>query len=254
MRKKRMWIGAFCCSGLLALGLTGCGVKTEAAETGSRKAVESTAPEESAPAEETSAGAVAEKFAETEAAKDSSAETASEDVFPADRDIEKIWGPVLEVEKDRITIDNQGEAAGKGEVVIMIDPENMANLLDAVDGFPVQSEDIKKGEVIYAYIGPAMMMSLPPIVNSELIVCQVPQDTAAPEYVHVKAMEKQEDGGYLLTSTAGDEYHIPEDCNIIPFLTRNLVRLTDVEEGSRCLLWPGEQGGVEKIVLFAGQN
>ena len=63
-------------------------------------------------------------------------------------------------------------------------------------------------------------------------------------------MEKA-DGGWNLTAKDNTVYYVPDDCQIIPYLTRNMVRLTDVKEDSSCLIWIGEEGNVQKIVLFA---
>ena len=63
-------------------------------------------------------------------------------------------------------------------------------------------------------------------------------------------MEQQEDGSWKLESVEEVSYVIPADCQILPFLTRNIVMLSDVKEASTCLIWTGEEGNVQKIVLF----
>ena len=163
-----------------------------------------------------------------------------------------VWGQVLrtDAEFNRIVIDNQSNNSVKGEIVLNIAEEN-TRVLDAVDGLPVSLTDISEGEIIYAYLGPAMTLSLPPITTPSMVICKIPADFRVPEYVKVSEMEKQEDGSYLLTGTNKTEYSVPADCVILPFLTRNMVRLEHVAEGNYCLVWMGNEAQVSKIVLFA---
>ena len=42
-------------------------------------------------------------------------------------------------------------------------------------------------------------------------------------------MEEQSDGSYLLSGDNGIQYLVPADCEILPFLTRNVVTLQDVQ-------------------------
>ncbi len=46
-------------------------------------------------------------------------------------------------------------------------------------GLPVALEDVKDGDTIYAYIGPAMTMSLPPMTNAVMIFTNLPADASA---------------------------------------------------------------------------
>lgn len=162
----------------------------------------------------------------------------------------RIWGPVLSVEDGMIRIDNQSGVSYEGEIVLNVDKE-YSRVLDAENGFPVELGDIKAGEFIYAYIGPAMTMSLPPMTTAEMVVCHVPQDKQAPDYVQVKSMQQGADGNWSLKAADGTTYHVPGDCQIVPFLTRNLVRLEDVKASDNCMIWMDDMGSVERIVLFA---
>lgn len=161
-----------------------------------------------------------------------------------------IWGPVVGVENGAIRIDNQSGVSFSGEIVLNIDDE-YSRVLDAENGFPAALTDIREGEFIYAYIGPAMTMSLPPITTAEMVICKIPADYKAPEYVKVKSMQEQQDGSWVLTSANEAVYQIPADCTILPYLTRNIVKLTDVTAGSSCLIWSDNSSIGQKIVLFA---
>lgn len=161
-----------------------------------------------------------------------------------------VWGPVLSVAEDRISIDNISDNSMKGEIVITISAED-SRVLDAENGFPVALGDLKEGDFIYAYLGSAMTMSLPPIANGKMIICKVPADFKAPEYLRVTAAQKQADGSVRITGNNGNTYLAPADCTILPYLTRQMVYLDSLTEGSTCLIWSDENNQATKIVLFA---
>jgi hypothetical protein len=162
----------------------------------------------------------------------------------------RIYGPVEGFEDGALVLDNQSGVSSAGSMILNIDPEQTL-VLDAVYGYPVQLDQIEKGDTVYAYIGDAMTMSLPPHVNAELVLCQVPEDGAAPAYVTASSMTEGADGSWSLTAADGTEYAVPADCEILPYLTRNIVMLEDIHAGSRCLVWQNENNEVTKIVLFA---
>lgn len=164
-------------------------------------------------------------------------------------DLYQIWGTVLSVEDGQIHIDNQSGTSFTGEIILNVSDE-YSRVLDAVNGFPVQLSDIQVGETIYAYIGPAMTMSLPPMTTAEMIICKIPADAKAPDYVKVKSMTWQENGDWVLTTQDGAVYQVPGSCPIIPYLTRNMVTLQDVTESSKLLVWSDAENQVSNLVLF----
>lgn len=161
----------------------------------------------------------------------------------------QIWGPVLGVDENSIRIDNQSGVSFEGEIVLHISDEN-TKMVDAVNGFPISLADIEVGEVIYAYIGQAMTMSLPPQTTAEMIIGDIPADFKAPEFVTVQSMTWNEDTSWTLVSTNGTTYHIPGETPIIPYLTRQMVTLADVTEGRELLIWSDADCNGQKLVLF----
>lgn len=162
----------------------------------------------------------------------------------------RIWGPVLEVLEDGIVIDNQSGISSPGEMVLHISEEE-SRVLDAADGLPVSLSELQVGEVVYANIGMAMTMSLPPQTNAKVVICRIPEDFKAPEYIQVQSMQWNEDTSWTLTGTNGTEYHVPADCPVSPYLTRNIVTLQDVTEARTLLVWSDEQNTAQKLLLFA---
>lgn len=161
----------------------------------------------------------------------------------------RVWGPVLEIGADSVTIDNRSESGSRGEMVLMIDPETTL-LLDGEDGDPEELSELEKGDPVFAYIEQVMTLSLPPMVPTSVVFCDIPDDLRVPEYVQVTEMEQQTDGSCLMTADSNMQYMVPENCVISPYLTRNIVTLADVQTGSVCLVWSNEKLKAEKILLL----
>ena len=162
----------------------------------------------------------------------------------------RIWGPILRVEDGNLVIDNRSDVSFRGEMVVTVDPEH-TRILDGENRYPVEVSELNEEEAVYVYIEPAAALSEPPIVNASLILCKIPDDLRIPDYVHVTDMEEQTDGSYLLSADNGIQYAVAKDCEILPYLTRNVVMLQDVQAGSSCLVWSDERRAAQKIVLFA---
>ena len=71
----------------------------------------------------------------------------------------RIWGPVLQVSQDRISIDNRAETSSRGEIVITFD-RTMTPILDAETGEPENLTELERDEGVFVYIEPAMALSL----------------------------------------------------------------------------------------------
>lgn len=164
----------------------------------------------------------------------------------------RIRGNVLEKLEGGFSIDSKAqEGEGyQGEMVIHVDPENTL-ILDSMTGLPAKEDAVAPGQTLYVYISPVMTMSLPPQTTAELVLANIPQDAGVPLYVTAsKALEGDETGSYVLKTIDGKEIKVPADCPITPYLTRQMVRLEDISEGRKCLVWLGINGQAEKIMLF----
>ena len=140
-------------------------------------------------------------------------------------------------------------ASSSGEIVFHIDPEHTL-VLDAVSGLPVSSEDVELGS-FEAYLGPVMTMSLPPQTTPEMVIVNIPADFRAPQYVIADGAPQQDNDGWMLKGADGAEYRITEKTQFSPYLTRNIVTMEDLKEGSACLIWQDADGAAERIVIFA---
>ncbi|MDO4261724.1 MAG: hypothetical protein Q4C82_06570 [Eubacteriales bacterium] len=162
----------------------------------------------------------------------------------------RIWGTITDVGTDSIVVDNQSENSSAGEMILNIDPDS-TYVLDGAEGLPVALEDVETGS-FEAYLGDAMTMSLPPQTTPYMVIVNIPEDAQAPLYVTAeKDAEEQEDGSVLLTASDGSSYTISPDAQVLPYLTKNIVTLQDLTEGTSCLLWLDEQQTGQKVVVFA---
>lgn len=172
---------------------------------------------------------------------------------PAPANTVTVWGPVTKTASQSLSLNNQAPDSYTGEMIINI--SDQTRILDAVTGFPVSFDQIRDGETVYAYISQAMTMSLPPMTNASLILCNIPADYRVPQYLQTTSLTIQADGvSGSLTANDGITYTISADCQIIPYLTRNIVTIHDLTEGRTFLLWADSQNRASKIMVFPGDG
>ena len=231
LRKYRLYAAGICAA--VVLGVGGCASNASAGTTAA------TQESKEATKEETT---VADTVVESVTGAIESMEESGTEAPQAIR----IFGPVTRTEDGRLSIDNQSGVSNSGEIILNVSDEE-TYILDAVSGLPIKLEDIKDGDTIYAYIGPAMTMSLPPMTNAD-----IPADAKVPDYVEVKSMiTDASTSKSVLTALDGTEYTLADDCNIFPYLTRNIVTLDDLTQGRKCVVWADDENSASKIMVFA---
>ena len=150
-----------------------------------------------------------------------------------------------------VTIDGMEIALNIGENTLVV---------DAKTGFPGLLKNLKVGAKIVVYYGPAMTKSLPPQSFATAIVVNVEEGKARPALFVVKEIISKNDKEVRVLNTAGDLIvTITKDVAITPFKTKQIVRLSDIQVGSKLFVWyeivalsyPG-QTGAQKVV-YIGQ-
>ena len=150
------------------------------------------------------------------------------------------------------------EAASQKKPTLCL--ENTAvseEILDGVNGYPVEADTLTEGKAVNVYVGPAMTMSLPPIANGIMIITDVPEDAAFPKYTQVESLDQgSADGEFVLTTVDGSEYTITAETRLLPYLTKNIVSEEDLTEGTDILVWTSadDAAKTEKIVIFQSGN
>lgn len=243
--------------GLLIAVLTGCKTSEEAKEQNGQQEVLQEQKDEMGQQQEELQGQEEQMGQQQEDLQEQPDTEQPEESSPAEEDRQgmepssiRIWGPVLSVEEGRVVIDNRSDVSFRGEMILSVDGEQ-TRILDAENGYPVELSELSEGEAVFVYIGPTAALSEPPIVSASLILCKIPDSLRVPDYVRVSAMEEQSDGSYFLSGDNEIQYLVPMECEILPYLTRNVVTLQDVQAGSTCLIWTDERRTAQKIVLFA---
>ena len=234
LRKYRLYAAGICT--VLALGIGGCASNGASAATETRQESQEASKEETTEAD-TAAESAADKV------EDMNGQDALQSL--------RIYGPVTKQEDGRLSIDNQSDMSISGEIILNVS-EEYTYILDAVTGLPLKEEDIKDGDTIYVYIGPAMTMSLPPMTNADVIFANIPADAKVPDYIEVQSLVTDAaTSKSVLTAADGTEYTVESDCNIFPYLTRNIVTLDDLTQGRKCVVWSDEDNAALQIMVFA---
>lgn len=171
----------------------------------------------------------------------------------------RVWGPVTKAETGGEDIkffylDNQSGQSHSGDLQITVS-NIYTRILDATTGLPFSYENIQDGETVYAYVGPAMSLSLIPMANASLVLCNVPAGYKVPDYLTVESLAwNTAKTQAVLTATNGSKYIIPADCETTPYLSGNIVTLEDLTPGCSCLLWSDAQNTASRIINFSNMG
>lgn len=85
-----------------------------------------------------------------------------------------IWGSITSVNGSSIDLNCPSGSMIEGDVIVQISGDTL--ILDGENGYPVDLKDLQEGDTVYAYIGPAMTMSLPPQTSGEVLIAKIPAD------------------------------------------------------------------------------
>lgn len=162
----------------------------------------------------------------------------------------RIYGVISEVWANQsiILVDNQSDNSSSGEMELKIDAESTL-VLDASTGYPVSLEEVETGS-FEAYLRQEMTLSLPPQTTAYVIIVNIPEDSAAPQYAVAASVETNGEGNVVITATDGRIYVVPETAQIVPYRTKNIVTVEDIRTGGACLIWMDEDGIASKVQLF----
>lgn len=169
----------------------------------------------------------------------------------------RVWGTVTRLENGSLFLKNSDENDPNREIIVHVGD---APVVDAVSGLPLEAPSIEDGDTVYAWVGPAMTMSLPPHATAQVIVANIPADAGAPQYYQIARVEPQPMIAIYptpplthteLVTTDGKTITVTKDAELTPYLTRQMVTLESLVPGSRVLVWTDAEGAVTRVVLFA---
>ena len=166
----------------------------------------------------------------------------------------RVWGKVSPWDGDGVFLKNDDKDDHMNEVVVHV---GEAPVVDAATGLPLDLESVKEGDTLYAWIGPAATMSLPPQVFAKVVVGNVPADAKAPEYYELSSGGWKDPAGsdeivfsYRDAEGNSQDLPVPLDAEVTPWLTRQIIRLDDIRPGERILVWRNEKDVVTKVLVF----
>ena len=145
-----------------------------------------------------------------------------------------VYGAVTELGEDRLRLQNDRDSS-VNDIVLNVGEDTL--ILDAVTGEDKTLADIRENDMLYAYAGPVMTRSLPPISNAALILCNLPADFGAPIYAEVQRVTPGEDGGLSVLMTGDIVLHLSADTQLLAHGGKGGAELSDIVPGTRLLSW-----------------
>ena len=102
-----------------------------------------------------------------------------------------------------------------------------------------------------------MTLSLPPHAAAEVVAANIPADDSVPRYYQIAKVRQQVTSSarpplshVRLVTTDGEELTVTDEATLFPYLTRQIVTLDDLVQGSYVLVWRSEDGMVSRVLLF----
>lgn len=169
----------------------------------------------------------------------------------------RVWGKVTKLESGSLLLKNDNKDDIYSEVVVHL-PEGVP-CVDAVTGLPMDMGKVKDGDTLYAWVGNAMTMSLPPQTSALIVVGSIPADYKVPEFYKITGTDKTvmpaiypapERTEVNLPVAGGETLAIPVSAQLTPWLTRQIVTVDDLVPGSQILVWKDRDGKVGKVLLL----
>ena len=169
----------------------------------------------------------------------------------------RVWGAVTRLENGAILLKNSDENDPYREIILHLNEHTP--VIDAVTGLPMDRE-LRDGETVCAWVGPAMALSLPPQTAAEVVAANIPADFSAPQYYQIAKVRPRVTAAICppspltrvdLVTTGGQELTVTDEATLFPYLTRQMVTLDSLVPGSRILVWMDARGAAAKVMLFA---
>lgn len=168
----------------------------------------------------------------------------------------QVWGTVTHLEDGSLLLKNSDTTDPYQEIIVHLGD---APVVDAASGLPMDPAQIRDGDTVYAWVGPAMTLSLPPQASALAVAANIPADSAAPRYYEIAAIVPRAVIAIYptppmtvtdLVAAGGERVQITKDAELTPYRTKQIVSLEDLIPGTRMLVWSGEDGAASRVVVF----
>lgn len=155
----------------------------------------------------------------------------------ADTDFVNLDAEILEIGTDEMSnqITVKDLNSGRRNLVLLISD---ATLVVNQDGIKVDLKDLKIGDKISVVHSKMMTRSIPAQTNTYSIVVNNDETKASPLYTTVSEVAKDEYGNIeIFTADRMYKFVVKPNTNVIPYKTRNIVKVEDIAEGDTILVW-----------------
>ena len=148
--------------------------------------------------------------------------------------IERISYVGNEVQSSEST-DTKEENEVPEEVDLVLDPAGV-NFVDMATG--LVSDAPKEGDEIYAWVAPEYMASMPPQVNSYVVLTNAKEGFHMPMYTDGIEKAEEVDGSIELLDTLNNaKWTVDKSVKPVLASTGEEVDFSEIKKGDRCLLW-----------------
>ena len=143
------------------------------------------------------------------------------------------------MEDGRLSIDNRSGVSAEGEIILNISQESTPDpgcsfwYAPYIRGYPGWGDDL-----CVHWSG----HDDEPSAHDQCCYhfANIPADFKVPDYVEADSVITDAGSSQtVLTASDGTEYILAEDCDIFPYLTRNIVTLDDLTQGKKVVVWSG---------------
>ena len=128
-----------------------------------------------------------------------------------------------------------GRNPGQADVLLKINGDTL--LVDDQTGQASSLDQLREGDALYAWYGPAATRSLPPQSNAAVLVFNIPMDVGAGQYAVVQSVEQREDGLYITDAISGINCLLAADAELLSYYGQNKDGTPAIEQGTRLILW-----------------
>ena len=149
---------------------------------------------------------------------------------PATPSVVSEYGEITEAGNGYIVVKTQD----MGEVQFNIDDSTY--IISAETVLPMDISK-RKTDKVAVYHSAAMTKSLPPQSYAYAVIGDITTELGNPIYTVAEKVEQGKDGIMITTDAGNTIVTVQAIASVKPYLTKNIVKLSDIKEGSKLLLW-----------------
>ncbi len=151
-------------------------------------------------------------------------------------------GEITEIGEDSITVKTDFNS-----ILTFMTQDSLG--LDYETNLPLNLSNLEVGDDVFVYHGQSITAN-DDVFNAQFILTGSKEATA-PKYVTVEHLVRNSDGTITITTDeSANLYEISSHVSVSPFLTKNIVTLSDIHMGTNLLMWIDEETNqAERLVI-----